>query len=379
MKKIFLLFIALSFLGCHSGWEKDPFSGRSDNVKNAVPPGTNEKAVPPLKDVVFIDANEFYDFKVGEEGSVVFSYRVTHPLLKAVDLDIPDLSQLPDATFDKSTKELRWTPPEGFVVGDRFMRREVIELILYVDNQGVIEEHRQKVGTNAFRNNLEQPEIVRVEQLPTSLKEGERAIFRVSVKDVDSSILKKPTLTIVSTETEDYDGAGLVNNKSSSPTQDSSDPQLWHFQMEIELRNKEITDYQQDKYFGLRAMSSFGVPSVAWKGKFRALTQLGPPEFFLQNVTFAKGQDNHYIFSIVDPKVEGEITVESDWVSTCSGLTPPARCSCSEVRSQATCTIHWKPQSQGTQRIEVKAKNSIDRLYLQDSVSGRDFLRIRVQ
>ena len=95
--KLFLSIFLVTLIGCHGGWKKDPLEDKSSNIKNAQPGGP-EKPIPPLKDVVFIDADEFYDFKAGQEKTINFNYRITHPDLSVIEFAIPGLEDtLPDS------------------------------------------------------------------------------------------------------------------------------------------------------------------------------------------------------------------------------------------------------------------------------------------
>jgi hypothetical protein len=136
--------------------------------------------------------------------------------------------------------------------------------------------------------------------------------------------------------------------KTDTPTQDSVDPTLWHFNVSVNLNDAEITpDYDTLDYY-VSARSRFGAVSVPVEGSANVWSKIGTPKTtWSEKLTFEIGAMNKYSFIVRDPRGDGILAAQV--VSDCAAFPGGgASCSCeavldggNAVGSEQMCTIAW--------------------------------------
>ncbi|MCB0377063.1 MAG: hypothetical protein KDD33_01095 [Bdellovibrionales bacterium] len=375
LKKIILLMATFSLVACQNGWDQDPFSGDPDQIKNAVKQGSKPKAVPPIQTAIFIELDEFYDFKEDEKRVIKTGYRLTHPEYKLVSFDIPGLQEkLPGAVFDQQKMEIDWTPPKGYVLAGRLITRTPLTIVALLEFDGITHEYRKSTSINVLRANTARPSILEVKGDKGPYKEGKAYQFEVIVDDAVSS--RSPVLAVVN-RTSGSENATPYLQYQKEGFQDPNVPGRWSFPVTLNLIGAEVTPSDKILFANFIAYSEYGAESEAFESEFSVITELKAPRFFKQDsIEFKKGQFNSYSFTIADVKSEGRVT--GQWITDCSRLDGIADCYCDPGPFRATCWIKWTPEKEGTTTMEVLGKNEIDNPNVKQSIPKKESFDITV-
>lgn len=383
--KLFKALTVLALAGltaCHSGWDKDPFAGESDNIKNAVPQGTDQKGVPPLQGIMFIDVEDSVNIKEGQERSIPISWRITNKnefTFKGLEIEKLE-DALPGATFDPIEGVLTFKAEDGIVPENVLFYRRPITVALMAEYKGLLQVVRKTFYINILRGNANPPEIVEINGIPENMFEEDTANIEIIVRDEASP--NGPTLTLTQTNLNNRKNGAQFTELDMIPLYHG--PGLFKFFGKIRLQGTtDITSSSTRFSMYFQAFSVFGVPSSTRTGNFRVFTRASYPHYFVEDMTFTVGQKKSYTFSVVDLKKEGEITAK--FQSNCATvLGETALCRCEKIsgttaNGSALCTIDWTPTKAGTYDIEMNAVNTVNEgLSQMDQQSYNRFLTIKV-
>lgn len=359
-----LLVLVVAFLfGCNSGFKgQDPLEGQPENIRQAIPP--EEKIDSPANDILpedalIIDADLFYEFVEGKKGVVKISSRSMLPdTTYTLDLEYVEQRLVSASTTvspDGHTQTLEWTPPHGFV-GDLSVKRMNVTVVIHAKRGKTYLSRRQDIQIVVYRKD-KRPEIVEIIDLPEKdgVREGQSAAFKVVVRDPESVsrvlssavVGSPPQLRFV--RTSEYKNLVPFLKLIGSPQRSKEDPELWMFNVRVELNNESNLSRNRDTYyFGLQAVNRHSNPSRVSKQELTVYSDLFAPfvtwgsEDF---VIFQEGKENYFSFAVFDPRQEGEVSIEwiTDWKKY-----PGLVVSCQDhkiYKEYHNCLIMWTPKS----------------------------------
>lgn len=341
--------ISLGFAGC--SMKQDPFADKSDDIRTAQPP--KEKPMPtPIvittADVLQIDTDDFYTFQEGTKGEFKITGRVliqidgkTPVLNKDYELNVDNISEFPGATFNKTTGMFSWTPPTDFV-DQNYTRQVTMEVSIRTMRDSYARSEIVKVFVERL---MTDPSIVSVDDLTAQpLREGDIRAFRAVVFDPDAENTAKAMPQLMITNAQAGANIGSRVKVVSGPTRDTVNKSNWIFDLQIDLRDIEITKSEDTLQFGLMSVSRFGRSSAPKSVPVKIKTLVSEPIISWpsgSSITFVAGQPNVATFTIMDPKSEGKVRLT---FTQCPVGKTPAVCRCQAVgQTQSTCTIEWRP------------------------------------
>lgn len=347
--------LSLTLTAC-GGTEQDPLADENENVQNGEPPGApkppEEKPLP--SDVLRIDSSDgadYFVFREGVEQQVEIRARSSFNDVQYV-VEFVNLDQFKNATSEvvggdsaksvDATATFKWTPAKGQVLADVVTYQ--LEAKVYTTNLANQYVYIKKFQVFIYKENFSIPQILSISPVVGAVKEGTTSSFTVKVKDVDATPQSKPDLLVMTSFT-DKNGAPYL--KWGVPTQDPQDATVWIFNVSIDLKNVEITNSANKAELSIAAVSAADKKSVAQKVSYNVWTAMMPPiTSWLEPVTFKIGQNNHFDFTILDPKGEGSLT--SSFITQCAMLQGAPLCTCvnkvgiaGKANTLAACSIDW--------------------------------------
>lgn len=333
MKKLVLAaMMVASLVGC----KQDPLDGYSKNIRDAGVPGT-KPTDKTESDSLMIDTDDYYEVREGDNLSFTINGRVVIPNLN-FDLTIENIADFPGMTFNPKTGDVRWRPALDFVKSGA----EVVAKmkVMMLTNGAKVLINRKEIPI-IVRRQFVGPEVLSVNSLQ-EMEEGQVDDFQVTVRSAEEST--QPSLAVVLNRSGVQDGAAFVELDravGTNPIRSTTDPSLWTFYMKVDLVGQEVTASQTDLYFGLQAISSFGLTSVTKSFSFKAKTSFQAAlSTWLSEKQFRVGTLKETDFEIYDVKGEGRVTAQ---ITNCQDM-PGAVCTCAAVgRSNVRCSIVWNP------------------------------------
>jgi len=363
-KSMVFTFLALSLVLGACGGNKnpfgssDPFKDQPDDVKNGMlkplPQAPQEK--PIGKDVFVIDGEGFAEHIVLEQNAnreVTLTARsfFDHSLFH---LEISNLSDFKGATVTSTdgdsdaqqpaTIKFKWTPGAEAVVEP--VTVYTMNMLVYTTNLKNVYSYQKSFTVFVYRADYSAPEIMNIQKVVLPLKEGKSATFKVDVRDRDGlyyPIESRPTLMFMPKYI--YYGANVSQYMSvDTVTQDPVDPSVFHFTVDVDLTNAEITNSSVTASFYVSAKSRFDKVSQPAASDMKVFTSLSKAMTTAPAaMSFKKGAVNHYEFQVFDPKSEG--IVKMNPMYDCSSM-PGSICSCSQDTNDVSivrCVIDWTP------------------------------------
>jgi len=367
MAQMFLVVaVALSLVGC-GGTEQDPLASQPENIKNGEPPSKPQppKETPQSQDVLRIDSDAYHIYRDNTEKEIRITARTEFD--DAIyELNVTNLSTFRGATIetiegDASAGRLaelrfKWTPPKGIAFADIVSLRLKTEV--YTKNYEENYKYTRDFEIFIYNENASVPQILNLGKLNSPIREGEMASFQVKVKDVDSTVDSPPSL-IISSDIKDINGAPYLVVKS--PAQDAQDPTVWMFNVDVDLRGKEITAGRSIAGYNVGVIGSSLRRSSMQTGAFTVMSKVEMPRTtWLTPVSFVIGQNNHFEFSVFDPKGDGILSTE--FLTACMTLPGSPRCDCSmksgvsqKANTLATCKLDWSiPEGTAPQSLQLQ-------------------------
>lgn len=353
--------------------EQDPLAKESDSVKKGEVPS---KAKPPEEkplpsDVLRIDGADYFVFRENVEQEISIKGRSAFDQVK-YNIEITNPDDFKGATIEmvegdvaldlQAEVKFKWTPPKGIVYSD--VISYTLDTMIYTTNLSENYSFKKSFNIFIYKETFVIPEVLSVDKVTSAVKEGSTAKFKVTVLDADGTNSTPPNLMAL-TDFTDKNGAPYLS--WAKPTQDPSDPTIWVFDVTIDLRNVEITAGSNIAQFSIAAVSSAGKKSPPKKGQYTVWSSImAPVTSWLDAVEFKIGKDNHFDFSIIDPRGEGKLTAQ--FITTCSSLPGAPICACTakvgvsgKANTLSACSIDWSvPADTIPQDLKIlfKAENS---------------------
>lgn len=344
--------------------KQDPFSDKSEAIKQGVPPEVDRPPVAPkplASDALRIDAPIFHTFKELNEGELSIKARVLDGLGSTFELSIDNLKDFPGATFEKTTGVFKWTPPRDTTGGEyglpkRLMVRLSVDPVVGGTKLGTTQE----ILLFVTRSEID-PEIVSIDDgliKPEPVREGELRKFNVIVKDPDSLDADglRPRLLAVPSVRGASDISGLVyldatTFSDQNPKQDPNDKTQWIFKMVLDLRapadqrGRDFTRTREDFKFGLQVVSRFGRVGMKDVTTPIVTSVLKPEVTWFDPIEAIAGQENVIQFHAYDPYSEGKVSV--NFITRIDQLPGAgvAFCKLASRDGAVLCRISWKPSA----------------------------------
>lgn len=347
--------ILVAALGLSLGaCKQDPLEGQPDSVKNAKKPGGKPTTGTP-SDSLLIDVNDFYQIKEGDNLEFKIAGRVIIGGL-GHDITIENMKDFPGMSHSKATGEVKWKPSLDYVKSGSEV---VVPLkILMVTTGGKTLIRRKEVAIMVLRQFVG-PDVVSANSLQEMI-EGDIDDFSVTVKSPEEATAPTLSVALVRAGTEDGNAyIELDRGVAINPVRSTVDPSLWTFYLKINLVDAEVTDGADDLYFGLQAVSSYGLTSTVKSFSYRVKTNYEMPRTsWLAETTMTAGKETNFQFMVYDLKDEGRVTAS---ITNCADM-PGAQCNCVAMgRSQVQCSVRWTPDASligRSVRVNVDSKNT---------------------
>lgn len=352
MKKLFLLLCLSLVIGC----DQDPLKDRSENLREAQPPIEQKPAEGLGQNIFVVETPEDVNFTVGKEKSIEIKTRIV-----SVDLDYAvSIDDLPDgASFDPATSIFTWTPNADSIGEDVMGVVLPLRITLQTTEEPILIK-TTSINLSVYRDLSGRPEIKSISSL-SDMSEGDRQFFQVAVEDLNSSMAKRPRLQV--RKVLENDIGLLVEGLNLNPSQDSTNPYLWHFDLQVNA-NAELTSSIENFSFGLYAVSAIGVQSNVETRSFNINTKLRKPDLswsIASEIKFTNGIEKEYEFSIIPPSMTDGVIANVEFVTDCSLLPGTAECECYATNrfTKNVCNIKWKPNVNGPMEQEFKIKTKL--------------------
>lgn len=326
------------------GLEQNPLAGKPVGVS---PEEGRTKPTPdPMKsDSLRLDSSAArFIFQETVASTFTISGRSLEEFEQA-ELVIENMQDFPGAQFDLQTGELKWAPPRGYT-NSQLYRTESLRVRYSVFSKAL----QVRIG-RLFEIPVEvqikasQPVIVSVDDLTRNfVREDSTRNFVVTVRDEDSATNKGPRLMVLpSSNRFTRNAAGFVKQIAPNPAQDSRDPKLWTFQMQVDLNGIELTKSEVQAQFELIALSNFGSQSAATAVNVNIRTDLEDPLFNFQvgdEIELKAGVRTELNFEAMDPALEGLVTMSLPFFNASLGYIDD-KCVSSGARSY--CRVLFQP------------------------------------
>lgn len=344
MQRYIVAVVATSSILAACGMEQNPLAGKPVGVS---PEEGRTKPTPdPLKsDSLRLDSSAArFIFQETVSSTFTISGRSLEEFEQA-ELVIENMQDFPGAQFDVQTGEFKWSPPRGYT-NSQLYRTENLRVRYSVFSKAL----QSRIG-RLFEIPVEvqiktaQPVIVSVDDLTRNfVREDSTRNFVVTVRDEDSATNKGPRLMVLpSSNRFARNAAGFVKQIAPNPAQDSRDPKLWTFQMQVDLNGVELTKSEVQAQFELIALSNFGAQSATTAVNVNVRTDLKNPLFNFQSdeeIELKAGVRTELFFEAMDPALEGNVTMTIPFFNASLGYIDD-NCVTSGARSY--CRVLFQP------------------------------------
>lgn len=343
------------FTGC-TGFNKDPFEGKDNAVKNAVDPSDKPDLTLALPiDAVFLDVPDVVVFKEGKQQTLPIKIR---SFLNGYTYSykVQNLSDLENATFDQAAGLLTWLPKQGTILAaDGFVKQ-------YTVNVSVIAKPNDPAGKilsgNRFfylyvQHDLSKPSIKSVKfpsvPNPLNLEEGTVRNFTVTAEDAEGADVDgmRPKLNFSSR---------IMQWATVSTTRYLPATKEWEFDVKLDLTNADVTRSLDAFQMDISVVNRLDQMSVVYPVKFNVLTKLGTGTATIAGTTtdFKANTPVTLSFNIYDSSNESTVNLVS------YGAAPftkeiDAKITCESVTSRPfqLCTLTWTPTATGLYLLEM--------------------------
>lgn len=377
----YLVLFALLLLGsgCDSNpfGKDDPLAKQSEDVKNGESPKKPQppKPKPLSQDILTVDSSDFYAFREGVEQEITISARNFFDD-STYEIEVSNLGDFKDAVVDRipgdtkskqvATLKFKWTPPVGFVIQDKMVYP--LDIVVFTTNGTDKYILNRSVPLHIYNEKFSVPEIISVSRVPSWIKEKEVSrFFDVRVKDIDAKDADglRPTLQFLSKNIGNLNLSPFL--KTQRPTLSDPAKGLWDFRVEINLNGLELTVDQTTGYFDIYAISANGIESNPLGQQLAVRTSMAEPvTSWSDAIDFKIGQENHFSFTVLDPKGEGVLNAQ--FVTQCSSLVGAPQCSCKSIAgtfgkptTSSLCSIVWNVPAGETVRTEKITFNATNK------------------
>ncbi len=365
MRSVVLLVLALFVLSaCDNGsFKQDPLADESDRIRNGEHPDNRKvesRPACPIDSLLLEVTPRVSVFEEGVAGEMKISGRVLkcgEPEYKIEILNLPE-----EASFDQATGLFKFEPAIGTILANSYYTERHLRMRMTTLSRPVVVKEKTVVYF-VSRPSERRPIITNITDLPERVHEGKDLFFSVQVKDEDSievnGISLPPKLRVVATDDGPASALPFMSVvNADSPIQDSVDKTLWTFIVQIATKSYDnIIKKDTKMWFGLIAVSNFGMLSESKEYDFSLLNRVGAPKVTWPKASvlahhMQKGQKNRFVFLAFDPLSEGQ--VRASFIGECSQLPGTANCSCKFVGKQAGsyCSIEWEiPDTAAEKRV----------------------------
>lgn len=351
---LFVAAIALTFVvSCGKNpFQKDPLTDQPDWVKGATP-GVQKPDTSSLneRDVVISADTTFFGFVEGvESANTIHAAVLKSGFIAEVIAD--NLAEFEGGKFEKVGNDwiFTWNPPINYVPTSA-----AVETFLRVR---VNASDASKVVQTTYRDfpirvtaNRGAPIIVREENFPSvPVREGELREFVIYVRDTEavSSTPVPPILRF-------FPGAntGAANNRVDvsslltvrQPTQVPRDPQLWRYEVTLDLRFRNLTRDSNPAVFRAVAVSKSRIESDVRDFQFTILPDVATPNCDVQNgeeLRAKLGQVFTRTVIFIDPTQKGRMEAINTSASAPAGLQIQCQPGSWPMEFMATCNLRWE-------------------------------------
>lgn len=344
LQKSIVMAAAVSFVLGACGTEQNPLKGKPVGVDPEI--GRQKPTPDPMKsDSLRLDSSASrFIFQETVSSTFTISGRSLEEADQA-ELVIENIQDFPGAQFDVQTGEFKWAPPRGYT-NTQLYRTENLRVRYSVFSKAL----QSRIG-RLFEVPVEvqikttQPVIVSVDDLSGRfVREDSIRNFEVTVRDEDSVTNKGPRLLILpSSNRWVRNASGFIKQIAPNPAQDSQDPKLWTFQMQVDLNGVELTKSEVQAQFELMALSNFGAQSAATAVNVNVRTDLGVPQFNFQvgdEIELKAGVLTELFFEAFDPALEGRVAMALPFFNASLGYIDD---NCVSSGARSYCRVLFQP------------------------------------
>lgn len=361
MKMTQIVLVALTAMilaGCGGG-EQDPLANQPDNIKNGE--YTKPKPVDEIAEInkskfLFIERMPYFNVENNTEAEVIIRGKSLYPNSR-YRLTWINADMFPGATYEEiegdpsknqqALLKINWTPKE-YITIDTFPTR--IDVVLKTVDLEKADSLDDSLPVFIYRKNFDVPKVLGISGMTGDITEGESRTVQVTIEDRYAQRFPDeiPELMFFSgTGFNNINGAPYLTVRGQ-PKQDEQDLGKWVFDVDINLRNTEVTRARTNASFFVAAVSKNGKKSAPLSASFFARTSLSQPiTTWVTDVDFKVGADNKYDFLVYDVRNEGFLSTQ--FQTNCNLIVGQPRCSCRPqigtslgTTSVNVCTVHWK-------------------------------------
>ena len=338
MRKLLLLQLAVfisftSIVGC-GGWNQDPLADAKGLGKPQGKPDVQPEKPSLPADYILMDSALFKMVKEGEKIEVKVDARVILPDY-TLSVEVRNLSQFAGATFDTATNTFEWTPQSGTANDD--ITEFSLEFVAVATKPGSVAVSRERVTKIGVTRTLLVPTIVEVSSLNPEIREGVTDQFTVKIEDRSAGNNPANYPSLIARNSSGLPSmAGFV--EISAPTLDS--PNNYSFTVEVNLSKAELTKSRSKLGFELLPVSKFQKAGPAQVVSYDVLN--APADVvstWKTPITAAPGSKIDYQFLVMDPKDEGNVSLDSV-ISVPAGAS--LTCTANNWNSVLACKFVWQ-------------------------------------
>lgn len=366
--KYLILLLASATMMSACNFDQDPLKGSPDAVLNGKPPVLKEEPRMIPLNAVQIDVPQKVKGRVG----MPLTFKATgRALFSGVDfnMEVVNLSDFPEASFDTATGEFYWIPTK-VVVGSA----PNASMTLTVKLSTVPTETYPKVLsitkdlTLEVVNVYDRPIIKSVTGPYTALV-GKEYAFEVLLDDVDSATEASRVDIFMSDCFGKYRKSISQFMAVQSVEMDANSAAGFKAKLNLDLSTRADSLVDGDYCFSVKSQSSRGVMSDGYEATVKVLTKLSEPQITWSGIgSLQIGQIKLFSFSIFDPNKVGEISIKKitdissafpgssikceggsynyRWLMTCNGIIDA-----SKLTAQATAIINIDTVNKSTTNL----------------------------
>jgi len=269
--KFTVLALVLAGTGCDKSNKADPLWNQPDYLRGAVPgPGKESTQILDNNNIIISTDEDRFAFVAGTSAQYRIKVRISDKNYTPA-VTVANLVDFKHATFTQDQKApsvngeqdwiFSWTPDVDSMDTSQTLRVEVGArrpdlAVVQMKPKGIPVEVKALVGA---------PDVIQANNLPSEVREGsyyarnKKKDITIDVRNVTKTNVA-PTLQFLPADIKTW---GYVDIspflKVDKPTQDTTDPHIWHFSLTIDLRSAK-TIIPKDTY---NPMASFKVAALA--------------------------------------------------------------------------------------------------------------------
>lgn len=312
MKNI-LCVIGLGFLiaisGC-SKWNQDPLADKDGVLATGQPkPIELEQPKATSSDAIRILAPDFALFKEGEETEVVISVRNLLPGY-STQLGIANIVEFPNAIFNPSTGQFKWTPRAGLILPSEIEKKMTIKVTAIGSKPGSADIFNEKEVSISLSRKFLIPRISSIQKTLPTLREDENLDVKVMIEDADADPVDQKTwsnIQILPTQWQKKSLSGYMSLKSYRYISQSN----YEAVFTIDLKDAEVTESLDTYYFDINLISRFHQISDRQTQSLVVYTKFSDLKTTWTTLVEGKmGSVINYQFLVYDPKGELRVSFE---------------------------------------------------------------------